>query len=121
MIAWFGDFGDTSSNPQGVRRALSLVMWHGNTLLDFSRAVWRRYKFEPRPLRSVFQPVPLHRLLLSSYSSFVAPLTSLSTLVITVMPIRFVASNPALAPLFVAVGFAVVGSGWFGYRVLKHE
>ncbi|KAG8930757.1 hypothetical protein FRC02_003718 [Tulasnella sp. 418] len=37
------------------------------------------------------------------------------------MPIRFVANNPALAPLFVAVGAGIVGSAWFGYHVLSTD
>ncbi|KIO28706.1 hypothetical protein M407DRAFT_242911 [Tulasnella calospora MUT 4182] len=37
------------------------------------------------------------------------------------MPARFVAKNPALAPLFAAVGFAIAGSGWFAFNVLKND
>ncbi|KAG8970983.1 hypothetical protein FRB90_010625 [Tulasnella sp. 427] len=37
------------------------------------------------------------------------------------MPARFVAQNPALAPLFAAVGFAIVGSGWFAFNILKND
>ncbi|KAJ1301778.1 hypothetical protein OPQ81_009007 [Rhizoctonia solani] len=37
------------------------------------------------------------------------------------MAARFVASNPALAPLFAAVGAGVVGASWFGFHVLKNN
>ncbi|KDN35806.1 hypothetical protein RSAG8_11303, partial [Rhizoctonia solani AG-8 WAC10335] len=37
------------------------------------------------------------------------------------MAARFVFSNPALAPLFVAVGAGVLGAGWFGTHVLKNN
>ncbi|KAG8752497.1 hypothetical protein FRC11_008298 [Ceratobasidium sp. 423] len=37
------------------------------------------------------------------------------------MAARFVASNPALAPLFAAVGAGVLGAGWFGAHVLKNN
>ncbi|KAG8923147.1 hypothetical protein FRC01_013150 [Tulasnella sp. 417] len=37
------------------------------------------------------------------------------------MPARFVAKNPALAPLFAAVGFAIAGSGWFAFNILKND
>jgi len=34
---------------------------------------------------------------------------------------RFVVSNPALAPLFVAVGAGVAGALWFGSHVLRNN
>ncbi|CAE6483945.1 unnamed protein product [Rhizoctonia solani] len=37
------------------------------------------------------------------------------------MAARFVVSNPALAPLFAAVGAGVVGAGWYGAHVLKNN
>ncbi|KAB5588187.1 hypothetical protein CTheo_8374 [Ceratobasidium theobromae] len=37
------------------------------------------------------------------------------------MAARFVASNPALAPLFAAVGAGVFGASWFGFHVLKNN
>ncbi|KAG8863171.1 hypothetical protein FRB96_009353 [Tulasnella sp. 330] len=37
------------------------------------------------------------------------------------MPARLVAANPALAPLFAAIGFAIAGSGWFAYNILKND
>ncbi|KAF9505955.1 hypothetical protein BS47DRAFT_1353414 [Hydnum rufescens UP504] len=33
----------------------------------------------------------------------------------------FVIRNPALAPLFVAVGAGVFGGTWYGYHTLKHN
>ncbi|KAF8594812.1 hypothetical protein BDV93DRAFT_529081 [Ceratobasidium sp. AG-I] len=37
------------------------------------------------------------------------------------MASRFLTSNPALAPLFVAVGAGMVGASWFGFHVLKNN
>ncbi|CAE6359705.1 unnamed protein product [Rhizoctonia solani] len=37
------------------------------------------------------------------------------------MAARFVASNPALAPLFAAVGAGMLGASWFGFHVLKNN
>jgi len=37
------------------------------------------------------------------------------------MAYRFVVQNPALAPLFVAVGVGCVGAAWFGYHNLAHN
>jgi len=37
------------------------------------------------------------------------------------MSARFVANNPTLAPLFAAVGFALVGSVWFASNVLRND
>ncbi|CUA74873.1 hypothetical protein RSOLAG22IIIB_11537 [Rhizoctonia solani] len=37
------------------------------------------------------------------------------------MAARFVSTNPALAPLFAAVGAGVVGAGWYGAHVLKNN
>ncbi|KAH7320387.1 NADH-ubiquinone reductase complex 1 MLRQ subunit-domain-containing protein [Rhizoctonia solani] len=37
------------------------------------------------------------------------------------MAARFVTTNPALAPLFAAVGAGVVGAGWYGFHVLKNN
>ncbi|KAF8683267.1 NADH-ubiquinone reductase complex 1 MLRQ subunit [Rhizoctonia solani] len=37
------------------------------------------------------------------------------------MASRFIVSNPALAPLFVAVGAGMVGASWFGFHVLKNN
>jgi NADH dehydrogenase (ubiquinone) 1 alpha subcomplex subunit 4 len=35
--------------------------------------------------------------------------------------LRFVFRNPALAPLFVAVGAGCVGAGWYGFHTLKNN
>ncbi|KAG8722796.1 hypothetical protein FRC09_005681 [Ceratobasidium sp. 395] len=37
------------------------------------------------------------------------------------MAARFIGSNPALAPLFAAVGAGMVGASWFGFHVLKNN
>ncbi|QRV83125.1 NADH-ubiquinone oxidoreductase family protein [Ceratobasidium sp. AG-Ba] len=37
------------------------------------------------------------------------------------MAARFLTSNPALAPLFAAVGAGMVGASWFGFHVLKNN
>ncbi|KAG9078156.1 hypothetical protein FS749_009886 [Ceratobasidium sp. UAMH 11750] len=37
------------------------------------------------------------------------------------MAARFLSANPALAPLFAAVGAGMVGASWFGFHVLKNN
>jgi len=38
-----------------------------------------------------------------------------------VTDMSFIARNPALTPLFAAVGAGLIGAGWYGFHTLRHN
>lgn len=57
----------------------------------------------------------------SSSSSSPLSLFAFCPTPVPTMASRFVVSNPALAPLFAAVGAGMVGASWFGFHTLKNN